>query len=110
MYSFEVSIGLLPLFSIVMKKNKPCSESLEQVHLDGVQKWNKMYSFEVCIGLLPLFLIVRKKNKLCSESLEQIHLDGVKKQNKNMWFLISLLCTVYYLFILSLIDFLSAVP
>ena len=29
---------------------------------------------------------------------------------KNMCLLISLLCTVYYLFILSFIDFLSAVP
>ena len=68
-----------------------------------------MYSFEVCIGLLPLFLIVTK-NEPCSESLEQMCLDGVKKQKKNMCFLISLLCTVYYLIILSLIDFLSAVP
>ena len=67
-----------------------------------------MYSFEVLIGLLPLFLIIMKKQS-CSESLEQIHLDGVQKQNKNMCFLISLLCIVYYLFILSLIDFLSAV-
>ena len=60
MYSFGVSIGPLPLISI-LTKNKPCSESLEQIHLDGVKKWNKMYSFEVSMGLLPLFLIVMEK-------------------------------------------------
>ena len=38
----------------------PCSECLEQIHLDGVKKQNKMYSFEVSIGLLPLFSIVIK--------------------------------------------------
>ena len=48
MYSFEVSIGLLaPFFNC--HKNEPCFESLEQIHLDGVEKWNKTYSFEVSI-------------------------------------------------------------
>ena len=50
-----------PLFNCHENKNKPCSESFDQVHLDGVEKQNKMYSFEVHIGLLPLFLIVMKK-------------------------------------------------
>ena len=36
--------------------------------------------------------------------------SGVKKWNKNMCFRISLFCTVYNLFILILIEFLSAVP
>ena len=70
MFSFEVSIGLLPLFLIVTW-NKPCSECLEQICLDGVKKQNKMYSFEVNIGLLPLFLIVTQ-NKPYSGCLELI--------------------------------------
>ena len=58
-YNFEVSIGLIALFSL-SKKNKPCYKCLEQIHLDGVKKWNKTYSFEVSLGLLPLFLIITK--------------------------------------------------
>ena len=63
MYSFEVSIGLLPLFSTITK-NEPCCKGLEQICLDGVKKWNKAYSCEVCIGVLALFLIVTKKQTL----------------------------------------------
>ena len=59
MYSFEVSIGFLPLFAIVTK-NEPCSKSLEKICLDGVKKWNKTYNFEVSIGVLPHFLIITK--------------------------------------------------
>ena len=47
-YSFEVSIGLLPLFLFVTK-NEPCSVSLQQICLDGVKKWKKTNSFEVSI-------------------------------------------------------------
>ena len=42
-----------PLFDC--HKNEPCSESLEQISLDGVKKQNKMYNSEVNIGLLALF-------------------------------------------------------
>ena len=76
-----------PLFHC--HKNKPSCESLEQIHLDRVKKWNKTYSFEVSIGLLLLFLIIIK-NKPCSESLEQIHFDGVKKWNKTYSFEVSI--------------------
>ena len=48
-------------FDCLEKKNKSCSESLEQIYLDEVKKQNKTYSFEVSIGLLPLFLIVTQK-------------------------------------------------
>ena len=61
--------------------NEPCSESLEQIHLDGVKKQNKMYTFEVSIGLLPLFSIITKVSPLL-KVLEQMHLDGIKKWNK----------------------------
>ena len=54
MYNFEVSIGFLAPFLIVMKKNKPCCEGLEEIHLDGVKKWNKTYSFEVSIQ--PIYI------------------------------------------------------
>ena len=51
------------VFFDCLEKNEPCSESLEQICLDGVKEWNKMYSFEVSIGLLPLFLIIMKKKQ-----------------------------------------------
>ena len=72
-----------------LEKNEPCSESLEQINLDGVKKQNKMYDFEVSIGLLPLFSIITK-NEPCSKNLEQINLDGVKKWNKTYSFEVSI--------------------
>ena len=36
---FEVNTELLLLF-LVITKNESCSESLEQICLDGVKKWN----------------------------------------------------------------------
>ena len=77
----------MKVFLIVLT-NEPCSESLSQIHLDGVKKQNKMYSFAVGIGLLPLFN--HQKNEPCSKSLEQVCLDGVKKWNKTYSFEVSI--------------------
>ena len=116
-----------PLFNL--HKNEPCSESLEQISLDGVKNQNKTYNFEVSIGLLALSSIVMKKlalfwkfgadsfrwshkmeqniqfwsqyrvvtplfdchkNEPCSESLEQMCLDGVGKLNKTYSFEVSI--------------------
>ena len=69
-----------------------------------------MYSFEfeVHIGLLPLFLTVKKISPLLKFGADLFRWSQETEQN--MCFPISLLCTLYYLFILSLTDFLSAVP
>ena len=60
-YSFEVSIGLLPLILIVSSKVL-LYRSLMTIHCQqGTEIFNKTCSFEVSIGLLPLISIVSVK-------------------------------------------------
>ena len=74
---------LIKVFLQLSWKNEPSSESFELIHLDGVNKQNKVYSFEVSISLLPLFSIIIRNNSW-SKNWEQIWLDGVRKWN-NMY-------------------------
>ena len=65
MRSFEVSIMLLLLISIVSSKD-PCYRTLMKIHQHGAKIFNKMCSFEVSIGLLPLILIILATEPLFS--------------------------------------------
>ena len=56
-FTFEVSIGCLPLISIVSSKN-PYYRHPVEIHQHGAKIFTKMCSFEVSIGLLPLILII----------------------------------------------------
>ena len=62
-YSFEISIGMLPLILIVSSKN-PWYRSLVKIHQNGATIFNKTCSFEVSIRLLPLILIISSKEPL----------------------------------------------
>ena len=55
--SFEVSIGLLPLISILSSKQS-LLKSLMKIYQHGAEIFHKTCSFEVGIGLVPLILIV----------------------------------------------------
>ena len=68
-YSFEVSIGLLPLILIVSSKEL-LYRSLMKICQQGTEIFNKTCSFEVSIGLLPLISIVSLKESLLQKSCE----------------------------------------
>ena len=63
MCSFEVTIGLVPLISIISSKESML-RSLLKIHQHGPKIFDKMCSFKVSIGLVPLILIVLSKESL----------------------------------------------